>query len=381
MSNFYENQKSFTNYQDLMNPLNYQKVPEDWIVVISDIKGSTEAVKQGRYRAVNMVGSMPIAAILNKLDQTIPFVFGGDGATLLIPPCFEKEVIEEMQRCIYLSKSRYNLELRAGLVPVRDLKIPLEVAKYELSQGNFVAQFRGGGIEVAEKLVKSPTSPYLLKEEAGYPSLDGLTCRWAPLKSGRGKMLTLIIKSEDKNYAIFESILKEITTITKRELKDSSPVAVNRLTASWPPPISLETNAIVKDQPYLKTYIKTLITNFIVYLFVKLNLNNKNFSMEKYKKEISTNSDFKKFDDVLRLVLDCSKTEVSTILKFLNDLESLGIISYGSFLSKKAVMTCLVFSTDQDHIHFIDGSEGGYTNAAASLKLKLLEKKPIKKST
>lgn len=371
MTNFYEDLHSFKNYDDLMNPKNFTSVPKDWFVLITDIQGSTLAVKEGRYRDVNFVGSMPIASLLNSIQESIPFVFGGDGATLLIPPSQKQVACEEIQKCIFLAKEKYNLNLRARLVPLKDLVSPLEVAKYELSQGNFIAQFRGGGIDEAERLVKQSSSSYLLNPLEGFPSLDGLTCRWAPLPSTRGFMMTLIIKEGNKNYKPFEDILKEIQNITKRTLKDSSPVELQNLTTSWPPPIHLEAKAVSKEKNYIKTYLKTFCLNVFVYAFVRLNLNTKDFSTSKYKKEIKINSDFKKFDDVLRLVLDCSKKEVEIITEYLNSLEEKGIIQYGKFLSKKAVMTCLVFSTDQDHIHFIDGSEGGYTNAAFELKNKV----------
>jgi tRNA A22 N-methylase len=43
-------------------------------------------------------------------------------------------------------------------------------------------------------------------------------------------------------------------------------------------------------------------------------------------------------------------------------------------LSDHAVMTCLVVSpTDGQHVHFVDGGDGGYTQAATQLKAQLAE--------
>jgi len=36
-------------------------------------------------------------------------------------------------------------------------------------------------------------------------------------------------------------------------------------------------------------------------------------------------------------------------------------------------MTCLVFNHENDHIHFLDGSNGGYTMAAKAMKRQLKE--------
>lgn len=375
MKNFYETLQSFKDYQDLMDDKNYTPVPEDWFLVLTDIKGSTKAVSEGRFRDVNMVGSMAIVSILNKIKQSLPFVFGGDGSTIAIPPEAYSEVLKEMKQCILVSKTQFKLELRVAIISVQkiyELGGKLDVAKYELSEKNYIAQFRGGGVDIADKLAKSENSPYNLNaSENGYPDLTGLTCRWAPLSNDQGTILTLIIKPESKD--IIPKILTNIKTITNaNSLKDLSPLKINKLKAKWPPPIHLEAKAEVKNGNYLKVYLLTLITNFLVYLFVKFDLDTKDFSMTKYKKEILSNADYKKFDDTLKLVLDCSIVKSEEILNFLKEEEAKGLIKFGHFKSKDAVMTCMVFSKDNnEHIHFIDGSNGGYTMASKELKLKL----------
>jgi hypothetical protein len=56
-------------------------------VVLADVKGSTEAVRAGRYKDVNLVGAACITAALNVTrDLDLPYAFGGDGATVLIAP-------------------------------------------------------------------------------------------------------------------------------------------------------------------------------------------------------------------------------------------------------------------------------------------------------
>lgn len=45
-----------------------------------DIRGSTRAIEEGRYKQVNMVGAAVITAVLNACaGYEIPFVVGGDG--------------------------------------------------------------------------------------------------------------------------------------------------------------------------------------------------------------------------------------------------------------------------------------------------------------
>jgi hypothetical protein len=55
----------------------------------------------------------------------------------------------------------------------------------------------------------------------------------------------------------------------------------------------------------------------------------------------------------------------------LDELEQAGYIYYGLFVSKESVMSCYVKNMHEKHIHFVDGSDGGYTKAAGVLKKKL----------
>jgi hypothetical protein len=43
-------------------------------------------IADGRYKDVNMIGAACISAVLNiSQEHSIPYVFGGDGATLMVP--------------------------------------------------------------------------------------------------------------------------------------------------------------------------------------------------------------------------------------------------------------------------------------------------------
>ena len=72
-------------FAEAVRPENYRPLPDDWVVGFSDVIGSTEAVANGRYKAVNMVGAGVIAAVANALERRpFPFVFGGDGASFAV---------------------------------------------------------------------------------------------------------------------------------------------------------------------------------------------------------------------------------------------------------------------------------------------------------
>jgi hypothetical protein len=65
----------------------YRAAPDDWAQVVTDIVGSTRAIAAGQHKTVNFVAAMAIAAARNLCaPEPIPFLFGGDGAVLMVPP-------------------------------------------------------------------------------------------------------------------------------------------------------------------------------------------------------------------------------------------------------------------------------------------------------
>ena len=84
---YYASLPVFDNFADAVKTKNYRPLPDDWVIGFSDVVGSTQAIAQGRYKAVNMVGAGVIAAVANALGRRpFPFVFGGDGASFAVSP-------------------------------------------------------------------------------------------------------------------------------------------------------------------------------------------------------------------------------------------------------------------------------------------------------
>jgi hypothetical protein len=82
-------------------------------------------------------------------------------------------------------------------------------------------------------------------------------------------------------------------------------------------------------------------------------------------------SDTLVIDGRINTVISGTTEQRKQLEKALTDLEQKGLIRFGFFVSKESVMSCYVRSMDENHVHFIDGAEGGYTKAAAMLKTKL----------
>src|SRR4051812_10987659 len=77
----------FPRFENVADFAKYADVPSDWVLFVSDIRGSTKATEAGRYKDVNVVGASVIMAVINALKPLdVFYIFGGDGATFLTPP-------------------------------------------------------------------------------------------------------------------------------------------------------------------------------------------------------------------------------------------------------------------------------------------------------
>lgn len=376
-SSFYQSISSFTDFTEVVNDQHYHDVPEDWLILLTDIRGSTKAIEQGRYKQVNMIGAASITCVLNSLkDFSIPFVFGGDGATLLIPSTSVSEISKQLQALQWLSYNEFQIDLRVGLVPLALLKRQnyfLKVAKYELSPGNYLAQFRGNALSRAEELVKSGAKEVqLLTSTAidGRPDLTGLSCRLNPLPSKNGLILSLICKPRDSSPQLLKEIISQMRGILGADFQGARPVSPDRLHWRWlPQSWKDEARTLKRNHSYWRSLLRTTIWILLSNLSLKLNIPLGPFLPRKYKAELVANTDFRKFDEVLRMVVDCSPSQVAELENLLQDQYRAGKIFFGIHKSKEALMTCMVFSpVENQHLHFVDGAQGGYAFAAIGLK-------------
>jgi hypothetical protein len=92
---------------------------------------------------------------------------------------------------------------------------------------------------------------------------------------------------------------------------------------------------------------------------------------EAYREEFIRNTDFRKFDETLRMVLDLSDEESQHLESWLETQFNAGVLAFGIHRSRAAIATCMVRSYKGDHVHFIDGEDGGYALAAKGLKAQL----------
>lgn len=361
----------------------YHELPDDWTLLVTDVVGSTKAIAAGKYKDVNMVGAASIITAINVSDGLpLPFVFGGDGSLIAVPPNLLESAVEETRRLQNTSQEIFCLKLRAAAIPVSALSnegANTLVCKYNLSEGNNLAMFAGGGPKLAESWLKGDdtSNGYALlpRGDEGPANLEGLSCRWQPLKAQNGTMLTLILVP--KGGADEEEIIKvsdKIQDILAAPMPNFAPANKKTLRFKFPPRgLPMEIAAQASSNGWLKASVHTYITAFCQYLCESFGITIGGYNGSKYRDEIIAHSDYRKFDGSLRMVLDVSDQQAAHVISFLEDEHNAGKLCFGTWLSKEALMTCLLFSLeDKEHIHFIDGSNGGYAMAAERLKKQLL---------
>lgn len=373
--NFFKDLQGFYLFSEACDSKHYYPAPSDWFVVVTDVEGSTKAIEQGRYKDVNMIGVACITAVVNVCKgMDVPYVFGGDGATFLLPPENIEDVKKELMAVKKQAQAMHNLSLRVGVVPVEEITKQgkeFAVARYIMKTGCALAMFSGGGAAVADDLVKNAGFEVKDDKEGGAPpNLSGLSCRWQPIKAKNGVVLTLLAMSTGQSSGAHHEINNFIEQTVGSE---ATPVNEENLVYKWPTKKTLHEASMVWRQGSI--LLNCLGHIFIISLFNimdRFKMSVGKLNVPAYKQDMIANSDYRKFDDMLRMVVDCSKQQAEVIEGYLEDMHSQGRVVYGTHYSDSALMTCFVPSLESDgHVHFIDGSDGGYAVAAKQLKAQL----------
>ena len=112
-----------------------------------------------------------------------------------------------------------------------------------------------------------------------------------------------------------------------------------------------------------------LANGLFAYLVMRFGISVGGFVPKTYVQQLVENSDFRKYDDGLRMVLDCTPELARNLGERLAQASAAGIVRYGLYQQDAAMMTCFTPSAMRsDHVHFIDGARGGYASAATALK-------------
>ncbi len=385
---FYRDLPVLPSFADVADGREHANVPADWWVVIADVIGSTKAIEAGAYKKVNTVGVACIAAVIN-VDRNIdlPFVFGGDGATFAVPDVLRERVMMALRAAQRLARESFGLALRVGLVRAGDLVDQghwVRIGKVQSSPHVTQSVLSGRGWEEAERRVKTPaaTGVVRVEEHDGVVegSFDGFECRWQGVPNFNGHKLSLLVAATGAdsaaNLATYQRVFKQIASIYG-DVAQYHPLRADRMKMSFNPRLlSHEWRVRTGQLTLMKKLLyfpKMIWQNLIGSILFAKNIDTKAVRWSSYRSELVENSDFRKFDGILRMVMDGSDQQTQQLRHWLEAECGNQALVFGMHKSDEALLTCIVLSYNGNHHHFVDGSDGGYAMAARELKQQLAQ--------
>ena len=202
----------------------FYKIPSNWHVVITDIKNSTKAIERGAHETVNLLATGSIVAVLNiayKSHISIPFFFGGDGASFIVPPSIVEPVLKALSIHRENTLDNFGLDLRVGMVPVADIYRaghPLQISKLRSTQLFIIPIVLGDGLAYAEKIIKGEDYKLLqVNKEQEELDLAGMQCRWDKIKPPQNfdevVSLMVIARNSDQQAGSFKKVIDLLDNI------------------------------------------------------------------------------------------------------------------------------------------------------------------------
>lgn len=387
-TSFYAQLKPLAHFATIAEPSSFVPLPDDWQLVITDVRGSTRAIGEGRYKEVNMVGAASIVALLNHAGPIeIPYVFGGDGATLALPPSLVAGARTTLAALGALARQSFGLDLRCAIVPAAVLAAAgqrVRLARLAVAE-HYDQAFFSGGLAYAEGLIKDPIDgeAFLVPpaDSVTGADLSGLECRWQDIRSRHGETVSLLVMpaptlAPEAGGAVLGQIIAAIEAAYGSE-RDYHPLAIGQLQASTDPR-KLMVEAQVRTPPALWPRLSYLARIWAINLGVRLygryeGLLGRRPWWDRYRELVFRTSDYKKFDDTLRMTIAGTAAQRAQLEAYLEARFRGGELVYGLHVADRAVLTCLVFERMGRQVHFVDGADGGYALAARALKLRLAE--------
>lgn len=380
---FYADLPSFARFDASMQVTHYRPLPDDWLVVVTDVQGSTAAIEAGRYKDVNALGVASIVAVLNAIRPLpIPYVFGGDGATFAIPTTRRTEVTQALVAARDLARDAFALRLRVGLVPMSRIRADghqVLVACHQPNAHYRQAMFLGDGLGHAERLIKDPNAgnPHLVPDDGSIPArgdFTGFECRWNEIASPHEEIISLLVQARSadlaRQEAVYGEVLREIQAIYGDDAT-CHPLRPDLLTLSSSPRTLATEVAVFSDAKGRRRrgYAwKLRLLTWLGRILMRRGLHLAGADWGTYKQRLIANTDHRKIDEVLRMVIAGTTEQRQRLRAFLSARQSAGDLVFGIHAAATALMTCVISDYDQGHVHFLDASHGGYALAAREMK-------------
>ncbi|RYZ52452.1 MAG: DUF3095 domain-containing protein [Sphingobacteriales bacterium] len=359
----------------LGQPDSFAPVPENWHVIVTDIIGSTAAVLNGNSQDVNLIATGSIVAVLNiTFAQNIetPFFFGGDGATFLVPDCVLENVMQALATYRSNTFSTFGLELRTGHLPVAEvykLGHEIKVARFKSSRAFVIPVVLGNGLAYAESVIKGESYIFPDKHNPPQPlDLDGMQCRWdrigPPVNKEEIVTLLVIARVNAPQHEVFREVMQKLDNLYGSHAK-RQPISIAQLRLkSTFVRIGKEMRLQIGRVKWLE-----MLRTWLISLYGRIYFRTK--KGRQYLKALVEMSDTLVIDGKINTVISGTLLQRQALGGMLDAMEQEGKLFYGWHISGASIMSCYVRDHRLGHIHFVDGSDGGYTKAAHMMKEKI----------
>lgn len=358
----------------------FRTAPSSWSVVIADVKASTQAVAADRHNDVNLAAAGSLIAALNVAREQkteVPFFFGGDGSTLLVPGSLLNDVLLALSAHSQNTAGNFGLQLHIGSLTVKEVLAAghqIKIAKLRVDESLAKAVVVGDGLHYAEQKIKQS----LRVEKESLSSLAalnlaGLECRWnriqPPVAEGGNVCYLIEAVSPDSQLKVYAEVLKQIEAVYGNEAK-RHPLSVGQLTPSTSFR-KLRKEMLAKFGKWKPAYlVSTLLRTFFGRLYFRYNWKLGGLRGKEYLSQLIAHADTLTVDGRINTIICGTEEQHGRFLHYLTQAEAQGQLIYGHRASRESIMTCYIEARNAKHIHFVDGADGGYTAAAKEFKAK-----------
>lgn len=376
---FYKNLRPFkgTLIELLGDDTYFVDVPKSWHVVVVDILNSTSAVNAGNHHQVNLTATGAIISVLNairkvKRSNEIPYFFGGDGATFIVPSSLLNKIIHVLENYRIHIKRKIDLVLRVGEIPVSKLiesEVQLKIAKHRLTDKLSIPIVLGDGLKVAESIIKSS---FKEEETTAFDetllNLEGMECRWDQIlpDQQQTKVVCLLLDAslEKDQRNVYKKVLAQMDEEFGK-FENRQPIKSNNLKLDPNPTKVWEEMKIRLTSTSWMYFFKSWLKSNFGRIYLNLTSSGK-----QYLSQIEQLSHTFMLDGMINTVFTAEQKSIDRFIAYLDEMERDKKLIYGIHVTHASIMSCYVLDRRTTHSHFVDGTEGGYTSAAKMLKIK-----------
>ncbi|WP_218599514.1 DUF3095 family protein [Polaribacter sp. NJDZ03] len=362
----------------LADESDFSELPNTWHVVVVDVKNSTKAVDEGKHHQINLTATGAIISVLNtirkeKKNIEIPYFFGGDGATFIIPTILLNKITLVLENYSLHIKKNIDLILRVGHISITELsekKAYLKIAKHQLTDQLAIPIILGNGLKKAEEIIKNT---FTVIEDIHFKkdllNLEGMECRWKEInpRQTQKKVICLLLDTVNENdqRAIYKEVLTKMDTIFG-SFNNRQPIKTTNLKLNFSISKIWEEMKVTLDNKNLKYLLKNWFKTLIGKWYFNMSEDGK-----QYLNQIGQLSHTFMLDGMINTIFTAEQPKIDLFTTYLNQLEKENKIIYGIHITHASVMSCYVLDRKTKHAHFVDGTEGGYTSAAKMFKVKM----------